>query len=55
VSANDQDTRKNKLDVLKLVLVYEKDLGKVELVEEIASGMITWKERSTASSPYPAV
>jgi DNA invertase Pin-like site-specific DNA recombinase len=43
VSTNDQDTEKNKLDVLKLA--HEKDLGKVEFVEEIASGKITWKER----------
>src|SRR4030042_1174866 len=44
VSTNDQDTEKNKLDVLKLA--HEKDMGKVEFVEEIASGKITWKDRN---------
>lgn len=47
VSTNDQDTEKNKLDVLKLA--HERDLGKVEFVEEIASGKITWKERKIHS------
>jgi len=34
VSTNDQDTEKFKLDILKLA--HERDLGKVEFVEEIS-------------------
>jgi len=43
VSTNNQDTEKFKLDILKLA--HERDLGKVEFVEEKASGRIPWKER----------
>lgn len=43
VSTNDQDTEKFKLDILKLA--HERDLGKVEFVEEKSSGKIHWKER----------
>jgi DNA invertase Pin-like site-specific DNA recombinase len=43
VSTNDQDTEKNKLEVLKLA--HERDLEKVEFVEEKVSSKIPWKER----------
>jgi len=43
VSTDKQDTEKNKLDVLKLA--HERDLGRVEFVEEKASSRIPWKQR----------
>ena len=43
VSTNDQDIEKNKADILHLA--NDKGLGKVEWVEETASGRITWKKR----------
>jgi len=43
VSTIDQDTEKNKADILKYA--NEKDFGKVEFVEEKVSGKISWKER----------
>ena len=43
VSTIDQDTEKNKHEVLKLA--NDKDFGKVSFVEEKASGKKSWKER----------
>ncbi len=43
VSTVDQDTEKNKDDILRIA--NEKDFGRVEFVEEKASGNRTWKER----------
>jgi DNA invertase Pin-like site-specific DNA recombinase len=43
VSTVDQDTEKNKTDILKLA--NEKDFGKVVFVEEKVSGTKSWKER----------
>ena len=43
VSTIDQDTEKNKNEILKLA--NNKDFGKVEWVEEKASGKISWKQR----------
>jgi DNA invertase Pin-like site-specific DNA recombinase len=43
VSTIDQDTEKNKNEILKLA--NDKDFGKVEWVEEKVSGKISWKER----------
>ncbi|MBZ0275992.1 MAG: recombinase family protein [Anaerolineae bacterium] len=44
VSTNDQDTDKNKYDILQLANT--KNLGPVEWVEEHASGRIAWHKRS---------
>ena len=46
VSTLDQDLKKNKADILHLA--NEKDLGKVEFVEEKVSGKISWKQRKIA-------
>jgi DNA invertase Pin-like site-specific DNA recombinase len=46
VSKADQDLEKNKADILSLA--NEFDLGKVEFVEEKASGRISWKKRKLA-------
>lgn len=46
VSTTDQDIDKNKSDILHLA--NEKDLGKVEWVEEKASGRISWRKREIA-------
>ncbi len=46
VSKADQDLEKNKADILSLA--NELDLGKVEFVEEKASGRISWKKRKLA-------
>ena len=43
VSTVDQDTEKNKADILKFA--NDKDFGKVEFVEEKVSGTKSWKER----------
>lgn len=43
VSTIDQDTEKNKSEILSLA--NEKDFGKVEFVEEKISGQKSWKER----------
>jgi len=43
VSTEDQDTEKNKADVLKFA--NDKDIGKVHFVEEKVSGIKSWKER----------
>ena len=43
VSTIDQDTEKNKADILKFA--NDKDFGKVEFVEEKVSGTKNWKER----------
>ena len=46
VSTTDQDIEKNKGDIL--YLASEKGLGKVEWVEEQASGRISWRKREVA-------
>jgi len=43
VSTIDQDTEKNKADILKYA--NNKDFGKVEFIEEKVSGKVSWKER----------
>jgi len=43
VSTEDQDTEKNKADVLKFA--NERDFGRVHFVEEKVSGTKSWKER----------
>lgn len=43
VSTIEQDTEKNKMEILKLA--NEKDFGQVQFVEEKASGKKSWKER----------
>jgi DNA invertase Pin-like site-specific DNA recombinase len=43
VSTIDQDTEKNKADILKYS--NDKDFGKVEFVEEKVSGKVSWKDR----------
>lgn len=43
VSTTDQDTEKNKADILKFA--NERDFGKVLFVEEKVSGMKSWKQR----------
>ena len=47
VSTIDQDTEKNKAAIL--TLANDKDFGKVEFVEEKASGKKSWKERKIKS------
>ncbi len=46
VSTNNQDIKKNKSGILHLA--NEKELGKVEWVEEQASGRISWRKRKVA-------
>lgn len=46
VSTLEQDLEKNKAAIL--FLANEKDLGKVEFVEETASGRVSWKKRKIA-------
>ncbi len=46
VSTTDQDMQKNKNDILHLA--NEKGLGKVEWIEEQASGRISWRKREIA-------
>ena len=43
VSTQDQDTEKNKADILKFA--NDKDFGRVEFIEETASGKISWRKR----------
>jgi DNA invertase Pin-like site-specific DNA recombinase len=47
VSTIDQDLEKNKADILHLA--NEKDLGKIEFVQEKVSGKVSWRERKIAS------
>ncbi|MHB8748131.1 MAG: recombinase family protein [Aggregatilineales bacterium] len=47
VSTADQDLQKNKFDILHLA--NEKGLGKVQWVEETASGRVSWKRRDLGS------
>ena len=46
VSTTDQDVAKNKADILHLA--NDKDLGRVEWVEEYASGRVSWRKRKVA-------
>ena len=46
VSTTDQDVEKNKADILHLA--NDKGLGKVEWIEETASGRVSWKKRKIA-------
>jgi DNA invertase Pin-like site-specific DNA recombinase len=46
VSTADQDPAKNKTDILKLA--NDKDLGKVQFVEETVSGRVSWKKHKVA-------
>ena len=46
VSTLDQDTEKNKADILRFA--NQHDLGQVRFVEEIASGRMPWRERRIA-------
>ena len=46
VSTADQDLAKNKADILKLA--NDKDLDKVEFVEETVLGKVSWKKRKIA-------
>lgn len=48
VSTTDQDIEKNKSDILHLA--NEKGLGKVEWIEEQASGRISWRKREVAQA-----
>ncbi len=43
VSTNDQDTEKNKADILAFANI--KEFGQVEFVEEKVSGKVSWKDR----------
>jgi DNA invertase Pin-like site-specific DNA recombinase len=46
VSTQDQDVEKNKSELL--MLAHKHNLGKVEFVEEIVSGKVSWKKRKIA-------
>ncbi len=46
VSTTDQDIEKNKADILHLA--NDKGLGRVEWIEETASGRVSWKKRKIA-------
>ena len=46
VSTTDQDLEKNKADILHLA--NDKGMGKVEWVQEQASGRVSWKKRKIA-------
>lgn len=46
VSTIDQDIEKNKADILKLA--NDKELGKVQFIEERVSGRISWRKRKIA-------
>jgi DNA invertase Pin-like site-specific DNA recombinase len=46
VSTDDQDLEKNKADILKLA--NEKNLGRVQFIEETVSGRVSWKKRKVA-------
>lgn len=43
VSTDVQDVEKNKADILRLA--NEKDLGKVQWIEETGSGKVSWRKR----------
>jgi DNA invertase Pin-like site-specific DNA recombinase len=43
VSTLDQNLEKNKADILHLA--YDKNLGRVEFIEEKISGKVSWKQR----------
>lgn len=47
ISTTDQDLEKNKADILHLA--NDKNLGKVEFVEETISGTVSWKKRKIAT------
>jgi len=47
ISTTDQDIEKNKADILHLA--NDKNLGKVEFVEETISGTVSWKKRKIAT------
>ena len=47
VSTQEQDLEKNKADILHFA--NEKELGKVDFVEEKVSGTISWKKRKIAT------
>ena len=47
VSTTDQDFNKNKADIL--YLANEKNLGKVEFIEDTASGKISWHKSKIAT------
>ena len=47
VSTLDQDLEKNKAEILSLA--NEKNLGKVEFIEEKVSGKVSWKQRQIAN------
>ncbi|MCP4440726.1 MAG: recombinase family protein [Aureispira sp.] len=47
VSTAEQDLTKNKADLL--FLANEKDLGRVEFVEEVVSGRVSWRKRKIAT------
>jgi DNA invertase Pin-like site-specific DNA recombinase len=46
VSTASQELEKNKADIL--TLANEKDLGRVEFIEEIISGKVSWRDRKLA-------
>ena len=46
VSTDEQDLEKNKASILKLA--NEKDLGRVQFIEETVSGRVSWKKRKVA-------
>ncbi|MBL7815690.1 MAG: recombinase family protein [Saprospiraceae bacterium] len=46
VSTADQDLEKNKSDILRFA--NDRDLGKVEFIEEKVSGTVSWKKRKIA-------
>jgi len=46
VSTHDQDLEKNKSDILRLA--NDKNLGKVEFVQEKVSGKVSWRKRKIA-------
>ncbi len=48
ISTAEQDIQKNKADILNLA--NDKNLGKVEFVEEIISGRVSWKKRKMAEA-----
>lgn len=46
VSTDEQDLKKNKADILHLA--NEKNLGRVQWVEETVSGQVSWRKRKIA-------
>ncbi|WP_262897636.1 recombinase family protein [Telluribacter humicola] len=49
VSTLDQDLEKNKADILHLA--NEKNLGKVEFIQEKVSGKVSWRNRKNRTDP----